>query len=125
MLIFALEQCKLLTLYAKFPTIITNCGGNVAKAFHSTLKENWFYYDYHLIHDVMKSKLESLKNHATNATQHMACLCQEAWIDQLCYLPLYCCINVEPMTENMFSVLHVCIYYSYNCATCTTKIWKP
>ena len=65
----ALEQCKLFDLYVRFPAIVADCGGNVAKAFNSTLRWDWLRYGCHLIHSVVKAGLDALRNHAANPAQ--------------------------------------------------------
>ena len=80
-----MEQCRLLKLYVDFPAIVTDCGGNVAKAFNTTLQWDWLRYGCHLIHNVVNAGLESLKNHAANPAQTTTAMVQEA-LDRLVLL---------------------------------------
>ena len=84
-----MEQCRLFQLHVDFPAIVTDCGGNVAKAFNSTLEWDWLRCGCHLIHNVVKVGLDSLKNHALNPTQTMAATLQEA-VDRSVVLSLHC-----------------------------------
>ena len=61
-------------LYVDFPFIVTDCGAKVAKAFNTTHEWDWLRYGCHLIYDVVKVRLDSLKNHAANPIQTMATL---------------------------------------------------
>ena len=70
----AIEQCYLFKLHADFHAIVTDCGGNVAKAFNSTFQWYWLHSGCHLIHNVVKAGLDSLKNHAANPAQTIAAL---------------------------------------------------
>ena len=81
----ALQQCELFGLYVDFPAIVTNCGGNVAKAFNSTLQWDWLRCGCHLIHNVVKAGLDCLKNNAANPAQQSAVTLQEA-LDRLVVL---------------------------------------
>ena len=74
----AKEQCELFKLYVDFPAIVTDCGGNVAKAFNTTLQWDWLRCGCHFIHNVVKAGLDNLKNHAANPGQHAAVALQEA-----------------------------------------------
>ena len=73
-----MEQCRLFQLHVDFPAIVTDCGGNVAKAFDCTLQWDWLRCGCHLLHNVVKTRLDSLKNHALNPAQTMAAPLQEA-----------------------------------------------
>ena len=86
-----MEQCRLFQLHVDFPAIVTDCGGNVAKAFNSTLEWDWLHCGYHLIHNVVKARLDSLKNHALNPAQTMAATLQEA-IDKSMVLSFHCIV---------------------------------
>ena len=81
----ALQQCELFGLYVDFPAIITDCGGNVAKDFNSTLQWDWLCCGCHLIHNVVKVGLDCLKNNVTNPAQQSAITLQEA-LDRLVVL---------------------------------------
>ena len=81
----ALQQCELFGLYVDFPAIVTDCGGNVAKAFNSTLQWDWLRCGCHLIHNVVKAGLDCLKNNAANPAQQSAVTLQEA-LDRLVVL---------------------------------------
>ena len=85
----AVEQCRLFQLHVDFHAIVTDCGGNVAKAFNSTLEWDWLRYGCHLIHNVVKAGLDSLKNHALNRAQTMAATLQEA-LDRSVVLSFHC-----------------------------------
>ena len=86
-----MEQCGLFKLHVDFPTIVTDCGGNIAKAFNTTLQWDWLRCGCHLIHNVVNAGLESLKNHAVNPTQAIAAMVQEA-LDRLALLFFHCTI---------------------------------
>ena len=68
-----------------FPVSVTDCGGNVAKAFNSTLQWDWLRCGCYLIHNVVKAGLDYLKNNAANPAQHSAVTLQEA-LDRLVVL---------------------------------------
>ena len=70
----AVEQCYLFKLHVDFPAIVTNCGGNVAKDFNTTLQWDWLCCGCHLIHNVVNAGLETLKNHAANPAQATAAM---------------------------------------------------
>ena len=78
-------------LHVDFPAIVTDCGGNVAKAFNSTLEWDWLRCGCHLIHNVVKAGLDSLKNHALNPAQTMAATLQEA-LDRSVVLSFHCIV---------------------------------
>ena len=86
-----MEQCRLFQLHVDFPAIVTDCGGNVAKAFNSTLQWDWLRCGCHLIHNVVKAGLDSLKNHALNPAQTMAATLQEA-LDRSVVLSFHCIV---------------------------------
>ena len=86
-----MEQCRLLQLHVDFPAIVTDCGGNAAKAFNNAFQWDWLHYGCRLIHSVMKAGLESLKNHAANPTQAKAVLLQEA-LDRSVVLSFHCIV---------------------------------
>ena len=73
-----MEQCHLFKLHMDVPVIVTNCGGNVAKTFNTTLQRDWLRYGCHLLHNVVKAALDTLKNNTANPTQATAALLQEA-----------------------------------------------
>ena len=77
-----MDQCRLFQLHLDFLAIVTNCGGKVAKAFNTTLQWDWLHCGCHLMHNVVKAGLDSLKNHATNPAQTTVALLQEA-LDRL------------------------------------------
>ena len=84
-----MEQCRLFQLHVDFPAIVTDCGGNIAKAFNSTLEWDWLRCGCHLIHNVVKARLDSLKNHALNPAQTMVATLQEA-LDRSVVLSFHC-----------------------------------
>ena len=84
-------QCRLFKLHVDFPVVVTDCGGNVAKAFNTTLKWDWLCYGCHLIHNVVNAGPESLKNHATNPAQCTTAMVQEA-LDKSMLLSYHCII---------------------------------
>ena len=86
-----MEQCRLFKLHVDFPTIVTDCGGNVAKAFNTILQWDWLRYGCHLIHNVVNAGLESLKNHATNLAQATTAMVQEA-LDRSVLLSYHCIV---------------------------------
>ena len=100
-----MEQCRLFQLHVDFPTIVTDCGGNVAKAFNTTLEWDWLRCGCHLIHNVVKAGLDSLKNHALNPAQTMAATLQEA-LDRSVVLSFHCI--VAQMIWHVVSEEHVC-----------------
>ena len=83
-----MEQCRSLQLHVDFPAIVIDCGGNVAKAFNSTLEWDWLHCGCHLIHNVVKAGLNILKNHALNPAQTMVVILQEA-LDRLVVLSFH------------------------------------
>ena len=104
------KQCHLFQLDVDFPAIVTDCGGNVAKAFNTTLQWDWLCCGCHLIHNVVNDEgLESLKNHAANPAQATAAMVQEA-LDKsvLLSFSLHCCTNDLPIVpdEHVCNVLH-------------------
>ena len=84
-----MEQCHLSKLHVDFPAIVIDCGGNIAKAFNSSLQGDWLRYGCHLIHNVIKAGLDSLNNHATNPAQTTVALLQEA-LDRSVVLSFHC-----------------------------------
>ena len=86
-----MEQCCLFQLHVGFPAIATDCGGNVAKAFNTTLEWDWLFCGCHLLHNVVKAELDSLKNHALNPTQTMVATLQEAF-DRSVVLSFHCIV---------------------------------
>ena len=79
-----MEQCRLFKLHVDFPAIVTDCGGNVAKAFNTTLQWDWLRCGCHLIHNVVNAGLESLKNHAANPAQALLQWYRRRWTGR-CY----------------------------------------
>ena len=101
-----MEQCHLVKLHVDFPTIVTNCRGNVAKAFNITLQWDWLRYGCHLLHNVVKAGLDALKNNAANPTQATAALVQEA-LDRSVLLSFHCiAAQGELSIEHVCNVLH-------------------
>ena len=86
-----MEQYHLFQLRVGFPTIVTDCRGNVAKVFNTTLQRDWFHCGYHLIYIVGNAGLDSLKSHAPNPTQTMVALLQEA-LDRSMVLSFHCIV---------------------------------
>ena len=86
-----MEQCHLFNLHVDFPAIVTDCRGNVAKAFNTTLQWDWFCCGCHLIHNVVKAGLETLKNHAANPAQATVAMIQEA-LDRSVLLSCHCIV---------------------------------
>ena len=86
-----MEQCRLFQLHVDLPAIVSDCGGNVAKAFNTTLEWDWLCCGCHLIHNVAKARLDSLKNHALNPTQTIAATLQEA-LDKSMVLSFHCIV---------------------------------
>ena len=84
-----MEQCRLFKLHVDFTAIVTDCGGNVAKAFNTTLQWDWLRCGCHLIHNVVNAGLESLKNHAANSAQPTAARVQEA-LDRSVLVSFHC-----------------------------------
>ena len=74
-----------------FLAIVTDCGGNVAKAFNNTVEWDWLRCGCHYIHNVVKAGLDSLKNHALNPAQTMAATLQEA-LDGSVVLYFHCIV---------------------------------
>ena len=72
-----------------FLAIVTDYGGNVTKAFDTALQWDLLFCGCHLIHNVVKAGLDSLKNHAANPTQGMATLSQEE-LDRSMVMPFHC-----------------------------------
>ena len=73
-----MEQYHLFKLHVAVPAIVTNCGGNVAKAFNTTLQWDWLRCRYRLLHNVVTARLDALKNNASNPAQATTALVQEA-----------------------------------------------
>ena len=86
-----MDQCRLFQLHVDFLAIVTDCGGNVAKAFNTTLEWDWLHCGCHLIHNVVKAGLDSLKNHALNLAQTMVATLQEA-LDKSVALSFHCIV---------------------------------
>ena len=86
-----MEQCRLFQLHMDFPAIVTDCSGNIAKAFNTTLEWDWVCYGCHLIHNVVKAVLDSLKNHTLNPAQTMVATLQEA-LDRSVVLSFHCTV---------------------------------
>ena len=86
-----MEPCCLFKLHMDFPTIVTNCGRDIAKAFNTILQWDWLCCGCHLIHNVVNTGLESLKNHATNPAQPTVARVQEA-LDKLVLLSFHCIV---------------------------------
>ena len=84
-----MEQCRLFKLHVDFPAVVTDCAGNVAKAFNTTLQWDWLRCGCHLIHNVVNAGLESLKNHASNPAQPIAAMVQEV-LDRSVLLSFHC-----------------------------------
>ena len=61
------------------------------KGLQQHLQWDWLCCGYHLIHNVVKAGLDSLKNHATNLAQTIATLLQEA-LNRLVVLPFHCIV---------------------------------
>ena len=78
-------------LYVDFPAIVTNCRGNVDKAFNTTLQWDWFHSGCHLTHNIVEAGMDSLKNHATNLAKGMATLLQEG-LDRSMLLSFHCIV---------------------------------
>lgn len=78
-------------LHVDFPTIVIDCRNNVAKVFETTLQLDWRRCGCHLIHNVVKAGLHSLRNHASNLAQAMPTLLREA-LDRLAVLPSHCIV---------------------------------
>ena len=87
----AVEQCHLFKLHVNFLAIITDCGGNVANAFNTTLQWDWLRCGCHLTHNVVNAGLESLKNHAANPAQPTAVRVQKA-LDKSVLLSFHCIV---------------------------------
>ena len=104
-----MEQCHLFKLHVDFPSIVTDCGGNVAKAFNTTLQWDWLRCGCHLLHNVVKAALDALKNNPADPTQAMAALLQEA-LDRSVSLSFHCIAaqNELPIVldEHVCNVLH-------------------
>ena len=104
-----MQQCHLFRLHVDFPAIVTDCGGNVAKAFNTTLQWDWLCCGCYLLHNVVKARLDSLKKNATNPTQAIAALVQEA-LDRSVLLSFHCIAiqNDFPIVsfEHVCNVLH-------------------
>ena len=102
-----MEQCRLFNLHVDFPAIVTDCGGNVAKAFNTTLQWDWLRCGCHLIHNVVNAGLETLKNHAANPAQATAAMVQEA-LDRSVLLS-YHCIVAEMIC--LLCQMNMCVMY--------------
>ena len=104
-----MEQCHLFKLHVYFPTIVTDCAGNIAKAFNTTLQWDWLRYECHPIHNVAKAGLDALKNNTTIPAQATAALVQEA-LDRSMSLSFHCIVaqNDLPIVsdEHVCNVLH-------------------
>ena len=86
-----MEQCRLFQLHVGFLAIVTDCRGNFTKAFNSTLQWDWLHCGCHLIHNVVKAGLDSLKHHAANPAQTMVALLQA--LDRLVVLSFHCIVT--------------------------------
>ena len=84
-----MEQCHLFKLHVDFLAIVTDCGGNVAKAFNTNLQWDWLRCRCHLLHNVVKAGLDALKKIVANPAQTTATLVQEA-LDRLVLLSFHC-----------------------------------
>ena len=86
-----MEQYRLFKLHVGFLAIVTDCGGNVAKAFNTTLQWDWLCCGCHLIHNVVNAGLGSLKNHVADPAQATAAMIQEA-LDKSVLLSFHCIV---------------------------------
>ena len=110
-----MEQCHLFKLHVDFPAIITNCGGNVVKAFKSTLQWDWLRCGCHFIHNMVKAGLDSLKNHATNPAQTIVALLEGA-LDKPVVLSFHCIVAqmiCVASKEHVCNVFHPCLFSLY------------
>ena len=74
-----LDQCKF-GLGVDVLAIISNCRGIVTKAFNFNLKWDQLCYNNHLIHNVVKVGLKSLRTNVCNLTHHEAGKAKRPWI---------------------------------------------
>ena len=111
-----MEQCHLYEFDVDFLAIVTNCKGNVAKDFNTTLQWDWLRCGCHLLHNVVKAGWDNLKNNAANPAQTTAALEQET-LDRSVLLSFHCIAaqNDVPIVsdEHVCNVLHSSIYSSY------------
>ena len=70
----AMEQYHLFKLHVDFPAIVTDCRGNVTKAFNNTLQWDGLHSRCHLLYNVVKVGLDALKNNVANCAQATAAL---------------------------------------------------
>ena len=86
-----MEQCRLFQLHVDFPTIDTDCGGNVAKLSTAPLNGIGSAVDAISYTMFVKAGLDSLKNHELNPAQTMAATLQEA-LDRSLVLSFHCIV---------------------------------
>ena len=123
-----MEQCRLFKLHVDFLAIVTNYGGNVAKAFNTTLQWDWLRYGCHLIHNVVNAGLENLKNHATNLAQATAAMVQEV-LDRSVLLSYHCivaqmiCLLCQMNMCVMSCILEWILHAFFGCSEILQVAW--
>ena len=123
-----MEQSCLFKLHVDFPAIVTDYGGNVAKAFNTTLQWDWLRYGCHLIHNVVNAGLESLKNHAANPAQATAARVQEA-LDKSVLLSYHCivaqmiCLLCQMNICVMSCILEWILHAFFGCSEILQAAW--
>ena len=124
----AVEQCRLFKLHVGFPAMVTDCGGNVDKAFNTTLQWDWLRCGYHFLHNVVKAGLDALKKNAANPAQATAAMVQEA-LDRSVLLSYHCivaqmiCLLCQMNMCVMSCILEWILHAFFGCSKILQAAW--